>query len=190
MMTKTLVPAACCTEGVSAFAPPPSGAAKASAKAANPMPIHLAVTGDHPPSACADHTAWYGRVKCPVLSNCASGPPPQHPLRRWRRTWFLDGRLFARPLLASTLRSPVKHTLCYCSAPGHRSTRVMAAAFVSAALADDGRAAAWIGAALARNLPLRQSRAEHRHAPLVRPPPAGAFFMTVTVLPARGLAYA
>ena len=102
---------------------------------------------------------------------------------------FLGGHLFARPLLASTLTSPVKHTLYYCWHLVSGALAVMAAAFVWAALADDGRAAAWLGAGLAaiflvvnltQNIAMGLSFVRH---------PQGAFFMTVTLLAASGLAY-
>jgi hypothetical protein len=102
---------------------------------------------------------------------------------------ILGGRLFVRPLLASTLRSPVKYTLYYCWHLVSAALLVMGAAFAFAALAPEARAAAHFGLALAalflatnvaQNLAMRLSFALH---------PQGAFFLIVTALGAAGLAY-
>jgi hypothetical protein len=67
---------------------------------------------------------------------------------------FLGGKLFARPLLASSLRSPVTHTIYYC---WHLVTAVlvlMAAAFFWAAFAHEAGAAALMATALAGAFPI------------------------------------
>jgi hypothetical protein len=99
---------------------------------------------------------------------------------------FLGGRLFAAPLLASDLHSPVKHTNYFC---WHLVTAVvMAGAFLRAAFAAEAREAAIAGAALAgtflavnviQNLSQRLSFSRR---------PQGAFFLVTVALAGAGLA--
>jgi len=101
---------------------------------------------------------------------------------------FLGGRLFAAPLLASDLRSPVKHTNYFCWHLVTAALAVMAGAFFWAAFAAEGREAAIAGAALAaaflavnviQNMSQRLSFSSH---------PQGAFFLVTVALAALGLA--
>lgn len=102
---------------------------------------------------------------------------------------LLGGRLFARPLLASDLRSSVKHTNYYCWHLVTAALALMAGAFTWAAFAPEARAAAIVAMAMAaafllvnvaENVGLKLSFARH---------PQGAFFAIVTGLAIAGLAH-
>lgn len=102
---------------------------------------------------------------------------------------LLGGRLFARPLLESGVRSPVKHTHYYCWHLVSVALALVAGALAWAAFAPEARAAAILAAALAgafcavnvaQNLMQRLSFARH---------PQGAFFAIITVCALLGLAH-
>lgn len=102
---------------------------------------------------------------------------------------LLGGRLFARPLLRSELRSMVKHAHYFCWRLVTAAPALMAGALAWAAFAPQAREAAIIAAALAgaflvvnvaENIALRLSFAKH---------PQGAFFAIVAALALAGLAH-
>jgi hypothetical protein len=102
---------------------------------------------------------------------------------------FLGGRLFARPLLASGLRPPVKHTMYFCWHLVTASLVVMAGAYFWAAFSAGARAAAIVATALAgaclivnavQNIAMRLPFVKH---------PQGAFFFVVAALGAAGLVH-
>ncbi len=102
---------------------------------------------------------------------------------------LLGGRAFARPLLGSDLRSPVKHTHYYCWHLVTAALALMAVAFAWAAAAPEAREAAMLGAAMAvaflivnvvQNIALRLSFAKH---------PQGGFFAIISALALMGLAH-
>jgi hypothetical protein len=102
---------------------------------------------------------------------------------------FLGGRLFARPLLASDLRPPVKHTMYFCWHLVTASLAVMAGAYFRAAFSAEAQAAAIFATALAgaflivsatQSIAMRLPFAKH---------PQGAFFLVVTALGSAGLVH-
>jgi hypothetical protein len=101
----------------------------------------------------------------------------------------LGGRLFARPLLRSDLRSAVKHTNYYCWHLVTAALALMSGGLAWAAFAPEARAAAVLAAAMAiaflvvnvvENFALGLSFARH---------PQGAFFAVVTLLALAGLVH-
>lgn len=102
---------------------------------------------------------------------------------------FVGGRIAARPLLASDLRSLAMHTTYYCWHLVSAALALMAGALAWGAADASGREAALIGAALAlaflivnvaQNLAQRLSFKRH---------PQGAFFLAISALALAGLAY-
>jgi hypothetical protein len=103
---------------------------------------------------------------------------------------FLGGKFFARPLLASSLRSPVKYTTCYCWHLATAALALMAGAFFWAALVPEARPAALAATALAgaflivsvaQNPAMRLSFARH---------PQGVFSLIMSALGAASLFHA
>jgi hypothetical protein len=103
---------------------------------------------------------------------------------------FVGGCLFARPLLASSLASPVKYTTCYWWHLVTAALALMAGAFFRAALVAEARPAALAATALAgaflivsvaQNLAMRLSFAWH---------PQGVFFLIISALGAASLFHA
>jgi len=102
---------------------------------------------------------------------------------------MLGGRLFARPLLRSDMRSPVKHTLYFCWHLVSAALGVMTVAFVWAALQPEARPAALVGLGLAATFMLVNVAQNLAMQLSFRVHPQGAFFLVITVLGATGLAY-
>jgi hypothetical protein len=103
---------------------------------------------------------------------------------------MLGGRLFAAPLLSSSLPSPVKHTNYFCWHLVTAALAVMAAIFAWAAFSADARSAAIGATALAlaflavnttQNLAQRLSFTRH---------PQGGFFLVISLLALAGFGHA
>ena len=102
---------------------------------------------------------------------------------------FVGGRLFARPLLASSLASLVKYTTCYCWHLVTAALALMAGGFWAAlvaearpaALAATALAGAFLIVSVAQNLAMRFSFARH---------PQGVFLLIISALGAASLFHA
>jgi hypothetical protein len=103
---------------------------------------------------------------------------------------FLGGRLFAAPLLASSLPPAVKHTNYYCWHLVTAALAMMAGAFLWAGIAPDAWPAGLIAAALALAFMLVNIAQNLVQRLPFRRRPQASFFAIVSALAAAGLAHA